>query len=182
MLDYIINTYYDNDFDMLLFLHDHEVASHYPFSITKRIYKNMKYIYDYNFIGVNCHYYDKNYWIKSNAYLKYEIVNNYLTNRNIDHVNFTDIIQHRYTFPCCASFYVKRKLIHLHNVQYYITLRNALRNFSLFGSDENDNNDMNHIKKRNYYAAVYMEFVWSTMFGQTDVSLPPDCSKSSLSA
>lgn len=177
MLDYIINNYNNIKYDTLLFLHDHDKSSHYPTSITNRINKISKerFIYENDLIGVNCFYYDSKYWNKHLTYHRTEIVEKYLTENGVDHVKISHIRQNKYIMPCCASFFVKTKLIYLHNRKYYILLRNSLLNFSLYGFKRNISNNLLNINYRNYLAACYMEFSWTTMFGKKNVPFPPDC-------
>lgn len=178
MLDYIIKTYNNIEYDKLLFLHDHDKASHYPTSIIDRVNELCKYnyIFQVDYIGVNCFYYNANYW---NRNLKItntiQLVDKYLSQNNIEHVKLSVIRQNKYIMPCCASFFLKTKLIYIHKKEYYISLRNSLKNFSLYGFKKYISKDLLEMKFRNYLAACYMEYSWSSIFGQKNVPLPHDC-------
>lgn len=183
ILDYIINNYNRKKYKTAIFIHDHEKSFHYPYSITERIKKisHEDYIYKIDFIGVNCRY------IQFNVGNKYEYIFHevesidkyYLSEIGIDHVNISEVHENRYIFPCCASFIINTKLFHIHSKLYYKTLRNALRIFTLYGFNNfhlrNISKKFLKLNYRNYVAGAYMEFTWSTMFGQKNVSLPPDC-------
>lgn len=180
MLDYIIDTYSNKKYNIYLFLHDHDISSHYPTSITKRVNYILKYNYIYknDYIGVNCFYYDEEYWNRDVKIIKkIQLLDIYLTENQIEHVNVSSISKKKYIMPCCASFFVKTKLIYLHKKEYYITLRNALKKFSLYGFKKYISKDLLNVNYRNYLAACYMEYSWSTIFGQKNVPFPPDCNK-----
>lgn len=130
-------------------------------------------------MGVNCFYCTKHYWEK-NKHQDSIIVNNYLEKYNIQHVNLSYVIENKFSFPCCASFYLDTKLIRLHSLNYYTILRNALRNFTLYGYVKRQPNKFNNMKYRNYISGSYMEFTWSTMFGQKNIPYPYDCNDSQL--
>lgn len=181
MLDYIIKNYNNNSYKKYLFLHDHEVSTHYQISIIKRLNEIVKqnYIYTSKLIGVNCHYYTFDYWSRYSSYRTILAVDKFLSKSKIDHINITMIAENKYIFPCCASFFVDKELIHLHNLQYYKNIRYYLKKFIINGSKIIEGKYYT-VKNRNYLAGAYMEFTWTTMFGQKYVSLPPDCNSSSL--
>lgn len=170
MLDFLIKVYNKKGKNKYIFIHDHITSWHYKESIYNRInyLKKTKYINNVKFGGIYCLY------LKFNSKRHYDYLFNktyeidkYMRYNNFINISILQLYTEKYAFPCCSTFIVDNSRIIKHPLKQYIKIRKGLSKYSI-----------DFMKNR--MSGMYMEYMWSIIFGIRRVEYPPDCNKSNI--
>lgn len=170
LLDFIIKVYNRPLAEKYIFCQGHDLSHHYNTNFWDRV----KYITSNDYFkknsygGLYCIYLHS---YKTNPHLKKWAgdVELYIKNKLFLRNSISDL---NINLPCCATFFVSHKLITYHTRSFYIFLRKELTTYV----ESNMNLIINNLTT-NKRAAVFMEFYWGKIFGETykTIPIPPDC-------